>query len=78
GVVVSTPCTVISPVQLSVAVSETIAGTSVAQATVIAAGASGATGATSSTTLIVCDTDEVLLHASVNVHVLVTVNELGQ
>jgi hypothetical protein len=45
GVVVSTPSTVICPAQLSFAVSEVIAGTSVAQVTVMFAGASGATGA---------------------------------
>src|SRR5690606_41625589 len=45
GVMASTPWATTSPEQLSVAVSEIVAGTSEAQATETAAGASGATGA---------------------------------
>jgi hypothetical protein len=74
----STPNTVIAPLQLSFAVSEIIEGTSLLQVAVIEAGARGTTGARVSFTVIVCDTDDVLLHASVNVQVLVTVNEFGQ
>jgi hypothetical protein len=58
---------VIAPEQLSVAVNEVIAGTSAAQSKFIVAGASVATGAMLSFTLIVCETEDVLLHASVKV-----------
>jgi predicted metallopeptidase len=74
----STPVTVIESLQLSVAVNETIAGTSSAQDTVTSAGAVGATGATVSFTLIVCDTDEVFPQASAKVQVRVTVNASAQ
>ena len=78
GVVTSTPSTVISAPQLSVAVSETIAGTSEAQATVMVAGAAGATGAMLSLTLMFCETEVVFPHASVKVQVRTMVNEFGQ
>ena len=63
---------------MSVAVSEVLAGTSAAQATVIVAGACGATGAIVSFTLIVCDTEDELPQASLKVQVLVTTKELAQ
>ena len=73
GVTTSTPATVIDPLQLSVAVSETMAGTSAPQEAVMSAGATGTTGATVSLTLIVCETDDVFPQTSVNVHVLTIV-----
>jgi hypothetical protein len=76
-VIESTPSTVISAPQLSVAVSEIIAGTSVAQTTVTFSGAAGATGATVSLTVIVCETVDAFEQASVNVHVRVIVYELA-
>ena len=74
----STPSTVITSPQLSVAESETIAGTSAVQATVTFSGAVGATGATLSLIVMVCDIETELLQASVNVQVRVVTNELGQ
>ena len=56
----STPSTVISVPQLSVAVKEIIGGTSPPQDNVTSAGASGAVGATVSFTVMICDTDDVL------------------
>jgi hypothetical protein len=78
GVVTSTPCAVIAPWQLSVAVKVTLAGTSEPQATFTAAGAAGAVGATVSFTLIVCDTEDEFPQASVNVQVLTITKELAQ
>jgi hypothetical protein len=78
GVVESTPATVITSPQLSVAESEIIAGTSPPQISVTSAGAEGATGGTVSSTLMVCDIDVEFAQASVNVHVRVTVNVFAQ
>jgi hypothetical protein len=75
GVTVSTPSTVIVPAQLSVAVSEVIAGTSEAHTTVTASGAVGATGFVVSCTLKVADVDEWFPQASVAVKVTVTAAE---
>ena len=72
----SVPSAVISPEQLSVAVKAIMAGTSAAHATVTASGAVGATGAILSLTVIVWDTDVVLLQESVNVQVRVITYEL--
>jgi hypothetical protein len=76
--VVSSPITVIVSPQLSVAVNEIIGGTSPIHANVISAGAVGGVGGVVSFTVIVCVTIDVFEHASVNVHVLVIVNELAQ
>ncbi len=74
----SSPSTVISPPQLSTAVNHIDGGTSPVQETVMSTGAAGKAGAIVSFTFMVCDTDEVLPQASVNVQVLVTINELVQ
>jgi hypothetical protein len=78
GVVTSTPCAVISLLQLSTAVRVVLAGTSEAQATFTVAGAVGATGATVSFTLIVWDTEDAFPQESVKVQVLTITKELAQ
>ena len=75
GVTVSTPATVIVPAQLSVAVSEIIAGTSEAQVALTFAGAAGATGAVESWTVNVAEVVDALPHASVAVKITVTAVE---
>ena len=75
GVVASTPEAVIVPEQLSVAESETIAGTSPSQDTVTSAGAAGATGAVVSLTVKVADVVDAFPQASVAVKVTVTAAE---
>src|SRR5690606_6461897 len=67
----------ISPAQLSVAVKSIASGNSVIHCAVISAGAAGATGAVVSATVMVCDTDDVLLQASVKVQVRVTMTLQG-
>ena len=73
--ILSIPSTVISPLQLSVAVSEIIGGTSVAQSTVWFEGAIGAIGAVLSCTLKVADVDEKFPQASFAVKITVTAAE---
>src|SRR5690606_41123620 len=67
----STPVTVISPPQLSVAVKLPAAGTSVIHSSVTSAGEARSTGAVVSVMVMVGDTEEVLLQASVKVQVRV-------
>ena len=64
--------------QLSVAVNTAGAGMLSQEAVVLTGAAWSNVGARVSLTLIVWNTEEVLPHASVNVQVLVTVNEFGQ
>jgi hypothetical protein len=75
GVTASTPATVIGAEQLSVAVNETIGGTSDIQETVTSAGAAGATGAVVSFTVNVADVVAVFPQASVAVNTTVTAVE---
>jgi len=74
-VTTSTPSAVIVPEQLSVAVNETLAGTSAAQEAVTAAGAAGATGLVVSCTLNVAEVVEAFPQASVAVKITVTAAE---
>src|SRR5512134_2381880 len=69
GVLTSTPVTVIEPSQLSVAVRSIIGGTSPEHSSVISAGGAGATGGMTSWTVMFCETELTLPHASVKVHV---------
>ena len=73
--IVSIPCTVISPLQLSIAVSDFIAGTSTAHETVTDAGASGAIGLVLSCTLNVAEVEAVLPQESFAVKITVTAVE---
>jgi len=74
----STPVTVMSESQLSVAVRSPASGTSPAHSKLASAGATGGTGGVVSLTVMICAELDTLPQASVAVHVRVMVDSCGQ